>query len=55
LCHFPTANCGRGVKPFGYLLYWFVGQYRYSIFGQVSLAGCGKTFFSLFKSVNFGV
>jgi predicted DCC family thiol-disulfide oxidoreductase YuxK len=27
------------VKPFGYLLYWFVARYRYSIFGQVPLAG----------------
>lgn len=26
------------VKPFGYLLYWFVARYRYSIFGQVPLA-----------------
>lgn len=25
------------VKPFGYLLYWFVARYRYSIFGQVPL------------------
>ncbi len=23
------------VKPFGYLLYWFVARYRYSIFGTV--------------------
>src|SRR3970040_2133492 len=23
------------VKPLGYLLYWFVARYRYSIFGQV--------------------
>jgi predicted DCC family thiol-disulfide oxidoreductase YuxK len=28
----------RLVKPFGYLLYWFVARYRYSIFGQVPLA-----------------
>ena len=27
------------VKPFGYLLYWFVARYRYYIFGQVPLAG----------------
>jgi predicted DCC family thiol-disulfide oxidoreductase YuxK len=27
------------VKPFGYLLYWFVARYRYSIFGTVPLAG----------------
>ena len=27
------------VKPFGYLLYWFVARYRYSIFGQVPLEG----------------
>ncbi|MCG3774834.1 MAG: hypothetical protein JW395_1659 [Nitrospira sp.] len=26
------------VKPFGYVLYWFVARYRYSIFGQASLA-----------------
>ncbi|MEK7763070.1 MAG: DUF393 domain-containing protein [Nitrospirota bacterium] len=26
------------VKPVGYLLYWFVARYRYSIFGQVPLA-----------------
>jgi predicted DCC family thiol-disulfide oxidoreductase YuxK len=26
------------VKPFGYLLYWFVARYRYSIFGTVPLA-----------------
>src|ERR1051325_4413105 len=25
------------VKPFGYLLYWFVARYRYSIFGTVPL------------------
>ncbi|MBI3807291.1 MAG: DUF393 domain-containing protein [Nitrospirae bacterium] len=44
----PGLNCGRIlsvlltfplVKPFGYLLYWVVTQYRYSIFGQVPLAG----------------
>lgn len=23
------------VKPFGYLLYWFVARYRYSLFGKV--------------------
>ena len=27
------------VKPFGYLLYWFVARYRYSIFGKVPLDG----------------
>ena len=27
------------VKPFGYVLYWFVARYRYSIFGKVPLAG----------------
>src|SRR3954466_2522049 len=27
------------IKPLGYLLYWFVARYRYSIFGQVPLAG----------------
>jgi len=26
------------VRPFGYLLYWFVARYRYSIFGTVPLA-----------------
>jgi predicted DCC family thiol-disulfide oxidoreductase YuxK len=31
------------VKPFGYLLYWFVARYRYSIFGQVPLAGEGES------------
>ena len=30
------------VKPFGYLLYWFVARYRYSIFGKVPLAGVSK-------------
>jgi predicted DCC family thiol-disulfide oxidoreductase YuxK len=30
------------VKPFGYLLYWFVSRYRYSIFGQVPLAGASE-------------
>jgi len=30
------------VKPFGYLLYWFVARYRYSIFGKVPLAGASK-------------
>jgi predicted DCC family thiol-disulfide oxidoreductase YuxK len=25
------------VKPFGYLLYWFVARYRYTVFGKVSL------------------
>ena len=27
------------VKPFGYLLYWFVARFRYSMVGQVSHAG----------------
>jgi predicted DCC family thiol-disulfide oxidoreductase YuxK len=27
------------VKPIGYLLYWFVARYRYSVFGQVPLEG----------------
>lgn len=27
------------VKPFGYLLYWFVARYRYFLFGKVPLAG----------------
>jgi predicted DCC family thiol-disulfide oxidoreductase YuxK len=30
------------VKPLGYLLYWFVARYRYSIFGQVPLAGASE-------------
>lgn len=30
------------VKPFGYLLYWFVARYRYSIFGKVPIAGVSK-------------
>jgi predicted DCC family thiol-disulfide oxidoreductase YuxK len=30
------------VKPFGYLLYWFVARYRYSIFGQVPLVGASE-------------
>jgi predicted DCC family thiol-disulfide oxidoreductase YuxK len=30
------------VKPFGYLLYWFVARYRYSIFGQVPLEGASE-------------
>jgi predicted DCC family thiol-disulfide oxidoreductase YuxK len=30
------------MKPLGYLLYWFVARYRYSIFGTVSLAGTLK-------------
>ena len=25
------------VKPFGYLLYWFVARYRYAVFGKVPL------------------
>lgn len=27
------------VKPFGYLLYWFVARYRYVVFGKVPLEG----------------
>jgi len=27
------------VKPFGYLLYWFVARYRYAVFGKVPLEG----------------
>ncbi len=27
------------VKPFGYLLYWFVARYRYAVFGKVPLDG----------------
>jgi predicted DCC family thiol-disulfide oxidoreductase YuxK len=27
------------VKPFGYLLYWFVARYRYTVFGTVPLDG----------------
>jgi len=27
------------VKPFGYLLYWVLARYQYSIFGQVPLVG----------------
>ena len=30
------------VKPFGYLLYWFVARYRYSVFGKVPLAGVSE-------------
>jgi len=30
------------VKPFGYLLYWFVARYRYSIFGTVPLVEASK-------------
>ena len=30
------------VKPFSYLLYWFVARYRYSIFGKVPLAGASN-------------
>jgi predicted DCC family thiol-disulfide oxidoreductase YuxK len=26
------------VKPFGYLLYWFVARFRYSVFGKVPLS-----------------
>jgi predicted DCC family thiol-disulfide oxidoreductase YuxK len=30
------------VKPLGYLLYWFVARYRYSIFGTVPLVDASK-------------
>jgi predicted DCC family thiol-disulfide oxidoreductase YuxK len=30
------------VKPFSYLLYWFVARYRYSIFGKVPLTEASK-------------
>ena len=30
------------VKPLGYLLYWFVARYRYSIFGKVPLVWASK-------------
>jgi predicted DCC family thiol-disulfide oxidoreductase YuxK len=30
------------VKPFGYLLYWVVARYRYSIFGTVPLVETSK-------------
>ncbi|THJ25583.1 MAG: DUF393 domain-containing protein [Nitrospira sp. CG24E] len=30
------------IKPFGYVLYWFVARYRYSIFGQVPLEGASE-------------
>jgi predicted DCC family thiol-disulfide oxidoreductase YuxK len=30
------------IKPFGYVLYWFVARYRYSIFGKVPLAGASE-------------
>ena len=30
------------VKPLGYVLYWFVARYRYSIFGKVPLAGAAE-------------
>ena len=30
------------VKPFGYLLYWFVARYRYAVFGTVPLAGASE-------------
>ena len=30
------------VKPFGYLLYWFVARYRYSVFGKVPLADASE-------------
>ena len=30
------------VKPFGYLLYWFVARYRYAVFGTVPLVGASE-------------
>jgi predicted DCC family thiol-disulfide oxidoreductase YuxK len=30
------------VKPLGYLLYWFVARYRYSLFGTVPLVDASK-------------
>ena len=30
------------VKPFSYLLYWFVARYRYAVFGKVPLAGASN-------------
>jgi predicted DCC family thiol-disulfide oxidoreductase YuxK len=30
------------VKPIGYLLYWFVARYRYSVFGKVELVGVSE-------------
>ena len=31
------------VKPFGYLLYWFVARYRYTVFGKVPLERTSKS------------
>jgi predicted DCC family thiol-disulfide oxidoreductase YuxK len=31
------------VKPFGYLLYWFVARHRYAVFGKVPLAWIPKS------------
>jgi len=31
------------VKPFGYLLYWFVARYRYAVFDKVPLVGISKS------------
>ena len=31
------------IKPFGYLLYWFVARYRYAVFGKVPLAGASES------------
>ena len=31
------------VKPFGYLLYWFVARYRYAVFGKVPLARASES------------
>ena len=51
LCLLPGLKGGRVlavllglplVKPVGYLLYWFVARYRYSIFGTVPFAGTSQ-------------
>ena len=48
----PGLKGGRGlsvllslplVKPFGYLLYWVVARYRYTIFGRVPLAEASES------------
>ena len=31
------------VKPFGYLLYWFVARYRYTVFGKVPLVEASRS------------
>jgi len=30
------------IKPVGYLLYWFVARYRYTVFGKVPLSGTSE-------------